>query len=128
MLRSLLGKFSVAGLLSALLGQVTTVIRYEIEAAKRELHRKVKAILAGVGLILVGAAFALCVIGLLILAAVDGLANVWPVWLSALVVAGGLLLFASIFFAIGAAKIRNNADLRPERMVSAYRAVSDVLK
>jgi uncharacterized membrane protein YqjE len=128
MLRSLLGKFSLAGLATALLGQVTTVIRYEIEEAKREFRRKVKAILAGIGLLLVGAAFALCVIGLLILAAVDGLANVWPVWLSALTVAGGLLVFAIIFFAIGAGKIRKNTDLRPERVVSAYRAVTDAFK
>ncbi len=122
MLRSLFGKFSVASLLTSLLGPVAIVIRHEIEAARREFRRKVKAILAGIGLILVGAAFALCVIGLLILAAVDGLSNVWPVWLSALAVAGGLLIFASVFFAIGAAKIRNNADLRPERVISAYRA------
>jgi hypothetical protein len=128
MLRSLLGKFSIAGLVSALLSRVTTVIRYEIEEARREFHKKVKAIITGFILILVGAAFAFCVIGLLLFAAVYALSNVWPVWLSALVVAGGLLLIAIIFFAIGAAKVRKNTDLRPERVVSAYRAVTSVLK
>jgi hypothetical protein len=122
MLRLLLGKFSVSSLLGGIVGQAAGVIRNEIDTARRDFNRKIKALAAGIGLLVVGGAFAFLVIGLTVLAALDGLSNIWPLWLSALVIAGVFLIVAVIFIAVGLKRIRKNSDLRPERVVSAVSA------
>ena len=122
MLRSILGKLSVSGIVSALLAQVTATIRHEVDVAKRELARKLKAIATGIGLLIVAAGLIFIVLVLGCVAAVAALSTVWPTWLAALVIAGGFLLVALVLVAVGLTKIRRNLDLRPERLVSAYRA------
>lgn len=121
MLKALFGKLSVSTLLGGLVSQLTSVVRYEVELAKREVQRKLKAIVAGLGLLVVAAAILFFALGLLILAAVVALSQVWPMWLAALVVAGVLAIVASVFVGVGVSRIKKNSDLRPERMVSAYR-------
>jgi magnesium-transporting ATPase (P-type) len=124
MLRSLFGRFSFASLISGALASATSMLRYELELARQELRRKMRAVARGIVYVVIGAAFLFFVVSLLIVAAVVALAQVWPLWLAALVVAGGLLVVAIVFLAVGARKIRKNADLRPERAVRAFRRLS----
>jgi magnesium-transporting ATPase (P-type) len=124
MLRALFGKLSFAGLLSTALAQATSMLRYEVQLAKEELRRKIRAIAGGVVFVLIGAAFLFFVVALLLVAALVALSQVWPMWLAALVIAGALLIVASIFLAIGASRIKANSDLRPERAMLAYRKLT----
>jgi len=120
----LFSKFGVGAILTALLSQATAMFQAELEVAKEEFTKKLKGLAAGTGLVAFAISLFSVSITLLIIAGVAGLTTIWPLWQAALVVGGGVLVLALIFMAIGAVKIKNNRDLRPERAVSAYNAAS----
>ena len=120
----LFSKFGVGAILTALFSQATAMFRVELEAAKEEFTKKLKGLAAGTGLVAFAMGLFFVSITLLIIAGVAGLTTIWPLWQAALVVGGGVLVIALIFMAIGAVKIKNNKDLRPERAVTAYNAAS----
>ena len=122
--RSFFDSFSVTSIATALLGQVGKVVRRELEIAKRELIGKIKGLLAGGILIGIAMSLAMAAAILFVIAGVSALTLIWPLWLSALVGGGSLLLIALIFLAIGASKIKRNKDLRPERAVTALKRFS----
>ena len=122
--RSFFNSFSVTSIVSAILSQVGGVVRRELEIAKRELVGKVKGLFAGGVLIAIAMSLAMSALILFIIAGVSALTLIWPLWLSALAGGGSLLVIALIFLAIGAAKIKKNKDLRPERAISALKRFS----
>jgi hypothetical protein len=124
MARSFFDAFSVSSIVSAILGQVGRAVRHEIEIAKQEFARKVKGLLAGGIMVAIAAGLAGIALTLFIIAGVAALTLVWPLWLSALVGGGALLVLALILLAIGSAVIKKNKDLRPERAVSALKRFS----
>ncbi|HEX7589495.1 MAG TPA: phage holin family protein [Demequinaceae bacterium] len=124
MARSFFSSFSVSSIVSAILSQVGGVVRRELEIAKREFVGKVKALFAGGVLVAIGMSLSMSALILFIIAGVSALTLIWPLWLSALVGGGSLLVIALIFLAIGASKIKKNMDLRPERAISALKRFS----
>jgi hypothetical protein len=79
--------------------QTSRLVRAEVALAKAELAQKAKVSGAGIALFAAAGAVVLYAIGVLVWAAVLGLGEAWPMWLSALVigfamflVAGGLVL------------------------------------
>ena len=124
MARSFFDAFSVSSIVTALLGQVTQAVRHEVDLAKQELTRKAKGLLTGGILVALAIGLAGTAMILLVISGVSALTLIWPLWLSALVGGGGLLVLALIFGAIGAATIKKNKDLRPERAVSALKRFS----
>jgi hypothetical protein len=115
------GKFLVNAVVAAVAGQAVGIMRTELEDAKTEMQEKAKGIGIGVGLVAGAASFLFFALGVFLAAAVLGLAEVWPAWLAALVVGGGLLLIGGILIAIGSSKIKKNKDLKPERAISTLR-------
>lgn len=103
---------SLFQLIGELPGLVAELIRAEIDAIKADL--KSKAIRAGVGagLMLGGVFVLLCVVAVAIFAAIAGLATVLPMWASALIISGALLVIAIILFfaGIGAFKSMKGPD------------------
>ena len=81
-------------LLARLPQQLLALAKAELANAKREITKKAKR--GGIGLlaIVIALFFLFFAIGAFVTAAIAGIAVVWPVWLSALVVAGGLVLLA----------------------------------
>jgi VIT1/CCC1 family predicted Fe2+/Mn2+ transporter len=112
------GKYVVNALVAATAGRVTGILRSELEDAKEEMQTKAKGLGIGAALVAVATTFLFFATGVLLTAAVIGLAQVWPAWLAALVVGGALLIIAGIFIAAGASKINKNKDLRPERAIA----------
>ncbi|WP_084079310.1 phage holin family protein [Demequina sp. NBRC 110057] len=108
-----LGKTVLNTLLGAIAGQWIATIRAESEVIKVELKVKGRQLGIGIGLMAAAAALGFFLFFVLIVAAIAGLSVVWPVWLSALVVAGAMLLIMLIFIGIGARKIKKNKDLYP---------------
>ncbi len=115
------GKYLVNAVVSAVAGQAVGIMRTELEDAKTEMQNKAKGIGVGVGLVVGAASFLFFALGVFLAAAVIGLANVWPAWLAALVVGGGLLLIGGILVAIGVSYIKKNKDLKPERAITNLR-------
>lgn len=121
MLRSLLGKLSFGSFFGAAISQATASIRNEVAKTKAEFLRKIRSIIHGAVLVLFATGVGLFAVGLFAYAATTALAEVWPTWLAALVVGGSLLLIALILLWVGLHRIHKNSDLRPERLVNAYR-------
>ena len=114
---SLLSKSLIGGVVA----QATASIRHEVASAKTELINKIKALAVGFLFLTFGVGIAVFATGFLAYAAMVALSEVWPTWLAALTVAGVLIAIASIFLSVGLKRIRKNSDLRPERLMNAYR-------
>ena len=116
-------------LLAKLPYQLVRLAKAEFENAKREITVKLKR--GGIGLlaIIVALFFVFFAIGCLVTAAVAGIAVVWPVWLSALVVAFGLLLLAAGAIFAGIALIKRGVptpDDTIDRVEGDLQAMSEV--
>jgi len=99
--------------LFTLLGDVPELVRNlvvaEVNAGKSWVAKTAKDYGIGAGWF-VGALFVLFwMLPVLLTAAIAGLAVVWPVWLSALVIAGAMLLVIVILVLLGIGRFRRGA-------------------
>lgn len=103
-------------LLARLPGQLIALAKVELENAKREISRKAKR--AGIGLlsIIIALFFLFFAIAAFVAAAIAGLSEVWPVWLSALVVGAGLILLAAAAILGGIALIKRGVPVPGETL------------
>jgi uncharacterized membrane protein YqjE len=83
-------------LVEQLSADVRELVRAELALAKAELLGNVRRLAVAAGLAAAGAVFGLLALGTLTATAVIALANVWPTWLAALVVALVLPVLAMI--------------------------------
>lgn len=104
---------SMGRLVEQLSEQATRLVRAEIALAKAELTAKAKR--SGIGVGLVGAALVIVLyaVGVLVWSAIIGLAEAWPLWLSALVVGVAMLLVAALLVLVGVRQLKQAAR-RPE--------------
>jgi hypothetical protein len=86
--------------------QVTRLIRSELALAKAELAQRGRRVGAGAGLFGTGGLLLLYGLGVLVIAAVAGLATVLAVWLAALLVGVGLLALAGLLALVGRGQFR----------------------
>ena len=119
---------STAQLLQRLTEQTTTLVRQEIHLAQLELSTKAKR--AGIGIGALGAAglLGLYSVGVLLAAAVLGLATVVSGWLAALIVAGGLLLLAAVLALVGRSQVSKAGPPTPEAAIASTREDLAVIK
>ena len=103
-------------------------VQLEIQLAAAELKRKVAALAIGIGLVVGAALFALLALLFGLAAATAGIATAIPVWLSILVMFGGLLLLAGILGAIGAALLRKGSKPVPEQAIAEAQITTEALR
>lgn len=101
-------------LLARLPGQMIALAKAEYENAKREIAARAKRGALGLLAIVVALFFLFFAISALVAAAIAGLSVAWPVWLSALVVAAGLLLLAAAAVFGGIALIKRGIPVPEE--------------
>jgi thiosulfate reductase cytochrome b subunit len=116
-------------LLARLPQQFVALAKAEFENAKREITAKAKR--GGIGLlaIVVALFFLFFAIAAFVTAAIAGIAVVWPVWLSALVVAFALVLLAAAAIFAGIALIKRGVPVPEEtidRVEGDLQAVSEI--
>jgi len=111
--------------LFSLIGDLPTLVRDlvkgEIEMLKTEIIGKLKILGIGVGLILGAVLVLLFFIGVLLTAAILGLATVMPGWLAALVVAFVLLIVIAILAFIGYKEIKKAMPPVPEESIKSLK-------
>ena len=117
----------IAGLIKHVTEQLSILIREEIKLAALELSRKGKRAGLGIGMLLVAAVLAVYATGVLVAAAVLGVAVVFSPWLAALIVGGGLLLLAALFGLIGARSLRSAVPI-PAQTIKNIKADVNALK
>jgi hypothetical protein len=119
-------KRSLFKLLADVPGLIVDLFRQEIENLKQELVDKVKHAGVGVGLLAGAGVVALFLLGTLILAGIYGLATVMPMWASALIVAGGLLLIVAILALVGMAQLK--ASKKPIETIDSMKTDVRVIR
>jgi hypothetical protein len=119
-------KRSLFKLLADVPGLIVDLFRQEIENLKQELVDKVKHAGVGVGLLAGAAVVALFLLGTLILAGIFGLGTVLPLWASALIVAGVLLLIVAILVLIGLRQLK--ASGKPIETIDSIKTDVQVIK
>lgn len=103
-------------LLARLPQQIVTLAKVEYDNAKREVVSKAKNAGIGALAIVIALFFLFFALGCFIAAAIAGLAVVWPVWLSALVVGAGLLALAAAAVWAGIALIKRGNPVPEETL------------
>ena len=105
-----------------------SIVQLEIQLAATELKRKVAALAIGIGLGAGAALFGLLAILFGLAAATAGIATALPVWLSLLIMFGGLLLLAGILGAVGAALLRKGSKPVPEQAIAEAQITAEALR
>jgi hypothetical protein len=112
---------SVFALIGELPGLISTLIRDEIEQIKREAISRLKSAGIGIALFVVAAVFLYFAAFPLLAAAVLGLGEALPLWLSALIIGVFLLLIAVVFVLIGLSRVKKGVPPVPKEAVDSVK-------
>lgn len=107
---------------------VQNVVRSEIELLKAEMREKAAAYGVAAGLAVGAAVLAVFALFALIFAAIVGLAEFMPLWLSALIVALVLLLLAALLVWLAGRSARKAQGLKPNQTIAEVEATVDTLR
>jgi hypothetical protein len=118
---------STAELVKHATEQASRLVRDEIALARAELSEKGKHAGIGAGLFGGGGVIALYGFGVLLIAAVLGLAEALPTWLAALIVGGALLVIAGILALVGRSQVNQAGPPMPEGAARSMRADMDTV-
>jgi predicted phage tail protein len=100
---------------------VGQLIRDELDQIKKELVGKLKALGIGVGLFAAAAFFGFFLFAVLLTAAILGLSVVFPGWLSALIVAGVLLVIIVVLVLVGLSRVKRGVPPMPEDSIKSVK-------
>jgi hypothetical protein len=103
-------------------------VQLEIQLAVTELKRKAAALAVGIALAVGGALFGLLALLFGLAAATAGIATALPVWLSLLIMFGGLFLLAGMLGAIAAALLRKGSKPVPEQAIAEAQITTEALR
>lgn len=92
---------SLIELVRALPGLIGNLVRAEIAQFTKELAFKAKHAGIGIGLFILASVFVFFALGVLVAAAVLGIAVALPAWLAALIIGFGLLVIAGVVVWLG---------------------------
>lgn len=115
------GSRSLFGLVGDVPKLVKNLVKGEIDLLKAELIGKAKIIGLAAGLLIGALVVLLYAIGVLLTAAVMGLAVVMPAWLAALIVAVVMLIVAAILGLVGWKRFQKALPLTPKRTIDSVK-------
>ncbi|MFL5960029.1 MAG: phage holin family protein [Gaiellaceae bacterium] len=103
-------------------------VRLELQLAATELKRRLAALGLGIAFTAAAAVFGLVALAFGLAAAAAGIATTLSVWLSLLIMFGGLFLLAAILGAIGATLLRKGAKPVPEQAIEEAQLTTEALR
>ncbi|WJY00952.1 phage holin family protein [Curtobacterium sp. SP.BCp] len=112
---------SLFGLVGDVPKLVKELVTGELNLLKAEMLAKVKIFALAAGLLIAALVIVLYAIGVLLTAAVMGLATVMPAWLAALVVAVVMLVVAAILGLIGWKRFKKGLPITPKRTIDSVK-------
>ncbi|MFW5740187.1 MAG: phage holin family protein [Myxococcota bacterium] len=107
-----------------LAGESQALARAEVALAKTELNENINKAIRGVASMVGGSAALAAGLVVLLFAAVLGLGTVIPLWLSALIIGGGIAAVGLVLTMVGAKKSKPQ-NLKPERTIQELKAAQD---
>jgi Flp pilus assembly protein TadB len=111
-----------------LVAQLRRLVASELALFKAEMSAKAKAAGIGAGMLVGALVFLFFAFGVLVTAAVLGFALILPAWLSALIVAGILILIAVVLGLIGWRSLKKVVPPVPDDLGSELSADAKALK
>lgn len=102
-------------------------VRLELQLAAAELKRRLAALGLGIALTATAALFGLTALGFGLAAATAAIALALPVWLSLLIMFGGLLLLAGILGGVGVMTLKRSKPV-PEQALEEARLTQEALR
>ena len=112
---------SLFGLLGDVPKLVKELVKGELNLLKAEMLTKAKIFGLAAGLLVGALVIVLYAIGVLLTAAVMGLATVMPAWLAALVIAVAMLLVAAILGLLGWRRLKTGLPITPKRTIDSVK-------
>ncbi|GAA0424734.1 phage holin family protein [Leifsonia naganoensis] len=122
------GSKSLVELISDLPRLLIELLKAEFAHLKAEFAAKAKYAGVGIGLFVVAAVFLFFALGVLVAAAILGLAVVLPGWASALIVFGALLVIAAVLALIGVSSLKKIQGVAPQKTIDSIKEDADALK
>jgi hypothetical protein len=107
---------------------VVDLFRAELDSLKNELTAKLKAAGIGIGLFAGAALFAFFALAVLIAAAVLGLAEALPAWLSAIIIGVVLLIIAGVLAFIGLKSVKKGMPPAPTETIQSVKKDVNTIK
>lgn len=111
---------SIGAVLSDIVGDLQQIVRGEVRLAKAELREEMAKAKRGAVLLVAGGLILVAGFGCLLLAAIYGLATVWPPWAAALAVGGGTALLGAVVALTGKKQI-SAVELPPQKTAASVR-------
>ncbi|WP_166020547.1 phage holin family protein [Streptomyces chilikensis] len=112
---------SVGQLVQQASRQLTDLVRAEMRLAQTEMTQKGKRFGAGGGMLAAAGVFGFLALATLVTAAVAAIAAELPLWASALIIAGALLLITAVMAMVGRSMIRKATPAAPRRTMASVR-------
>ncbi|SDQ18268.1 Putative Holin-X, holin superfamily III [Curtobacterium sp. UNCCL20] len=112
---------SLFGLVGDVPKLVKELVTGELNLLKAEMLTKAKIFGLAAGLLVGALVIVLYAIGVLLTAAVMGLATVMPAWLAALVIAVVMLIVAAILGLVGWKRFKKGLPLTPKRTIDSVK-------
>jgi hypothetical protein len=119
---------SLGELITALPRLLIELLKAELAHLRAEFAEKAKYAGIGIGLFVVAASFLFFALGVLVAAAILGLALVLPGWASALIVFGTLLIIAAVLVLIGVSSLKRMNGLAPSETIASVKSDVDAVK
>lgn len=110
---------SAGELVKEITADLSTLVRMEIELAKREITELVRDKLRAAGLVVLGGVMALLILPMLLLTAFEALSVFMPRWAAALSLTGALAIFALVTFLV--ARRLMNSKIVPEQTIASIK-------
>lgn len=115
------GTRSLVALLASVPKLIVALLGAELQHLKSEMTGKLASLGIGVGMFLGVAVLGWFLFAVLLAAAILGLSVVFPGWLSALIVAGALIVVMIVLALIGVAKVKKAIPLAPTETIESIR-------
>jgi Putative Actinobacterial Holin-X, holin superfamily III len=105
-----------------------SIVRLELQLAATEVRKRLAALGIGIALLALAAVLALTALFFGLAAATAGIATTLSVWLSLLIMFGGLFLLAAILGVVGAVLLKKGAKPVPEQAIEEARLTTEAIR
>ncbi len=119
---------SLGQLVSDLPKLVVGLLKAELNHLKAEFAEKAKYAGVGIGLLVGAALLAFYAFGVLIAAAILGIAVALPAWVAALIVFGALVIIAVVLALVGVRSFKKMDGVAPSQTIDSIKEDADALK
>jgi Putative Actinobacterial Holin-X, holin superfamily III len=122
------GDRNLGGAAKLVADKASAIVRLELALAAAEVKRKLGKLGVGIGLVGGAALFALFALGFGLATIASALATTLPMWLSLLIVAGGLVVLATILGGLGVRNLQQGSPPVPEQAIVEAKLTTEALK